>query len=55
MTSQTEKQTIAMPILLNISRSKENQTIKFGQLIEYNMKYTIIHEMWWRNYSQIFF
>ena len=22
----------------NISRSKDNQTIKFGQLIEYNMK-----------------
>ena len=44
ITSQPEKQTIAMPILLNISICKDNQTIKFGQLAEYNMKYTIIHE-----------
>ena len=27
-----------MLILTNISRSKGNQTIKYGQLIEYNMK-----------------
>ena len=27
-----------MQILLSISRSKDNQTMKFGQLIEYNMK-----------------
>ena len=27
-----------MHILPNISRSKGNQTIKFGQLIEYNMR-----------------
>ena len=25
-------------ILPNISRSKDNQTMKFGQLIEYNMR-----------------
>ena len=37
MTSQPGKQTIAMYILPNISRSKGNQTMKFGQLIEYNM------------------
>ena len=35
MTSQLGKQTIA---LLNISRSKGNQTMKFGQLIEYNIR-----------------
>ena len=29
---------IRIHILLNISRSKGNQTIKFGELIEYNMK-----------------
>ena len=29
-----------MHILPNISRSKDNQTIKFGQLIEYNMRNT---------------
>ena len=37
MTSQTAKQTIAIHILSNISKSKGNQTMKFGQLIEYNM------------------
>ena len=38
MTSQPGSQTIAIYILINISRSKDNQTMKFGQLIEYNMK-----------------
>ena len=37
MTSQPEKQTVAMHIFPYISRSKENQTMKFGPLIEYNM------------------
>ena len=38
MTSQPDLQTIAKHILPNISRSKSNQTMKFGELIEYNMK-----------------
>ena len=38
MLAQLGQQTTAMHILTNISRSKGNQTIKFGQLIEYNMK-----------------
>ena len=38
MTSQTGKQTIPIHILSNISRSKANQTMKFGQLIEYNTR-----------------
>ena len=38
MTSQTGKQTIAIHKLPNISRSKGNQAMKFGQLIEYNMR-----------------
>ena len=38
MTSQPGKQTIAIHILPNISRIKSNQTMKFGQLIEYNVK-----------------
>ena len=33
-----KKQTIAMRILPNISLNKENQAIKFGELIEYNMR-----------------
>ena len=32
MTSQPEKQTITIHILTNISRSKDNQAMKFGQL-----------------------
>ena len=38
ITSQPGKQTIAIHILPNISRSKGNQTMKFGQLIECNMR-----------------
>ena len=37
MTSQPGKQTIAIHLLPNISRSKDNQTKKLGQLIECNM------------------
>ena len=38
MTSQSGKQTVAINILSNISRSKGNQAMKFGQLIKHNMK-----------------
>ena len=38
MTSQPGQQIIAVHILSNISRGKGNQTMKFGQLIEYNMR-----------------
>ena len=37
MTSNIGKQIITIYILPNISRRNDNQTIKFGQLIEYNM------------------
>ena len=37
MTSQTGKQTITICVLPDISISKGNQTMKFGQFIEYNM------------------
>ena len=36
MTSQTGTQTIAVSILPDISKGKRNQTMKVGQLIEYN-------------------
>ena len=39
MTSQPGKQTIAIHILLDILRSKDNQTMKLGQLTEYNKKH----------------
>ena len=38
MTSQPGLEAIAIHILPNISRSKDNQTMKSGQLIEYNKK-----------------
>ena len=38
MTSQPGKQTIALHTLPNISRRKYNQTMKYGQLVEYNMR-----------------
>ena len=44
MTSQTGQQIITVHILSNISRSKVNQAMKFGQLIEYNMKNIFIEK-----------
>ena len=38
MTSQPGLQTIAIHILPNMSQSKGNQTMKLGQLIEYNKR-----------------
>ena len=37
MVSKPGKQTVVIHILSNISGSKENQTMKLGQLIKYNM------------------
>ena len=50
MMSQPGKQTIAIHIFPNISSSKSNQTIKFGQLIEYNLR-NIFLEKWYTNYG----
>ena len=36
MTSQPGKQTITIDMLPDISRSKDGQVMKLGQLIEYN-------------------
>ena len=38
MTSQPRKKTITKNVLPDITKSKGNQTIKFGHLIEYNVK-----------------
>ena len=38
ITSQPGSQTIAIQIFVNISRTKGNSTMKFDQLIEYNMR-----------------
>ena len=37
MMSQSGQQIITIRILSNISRSKDNQTMKLGQIIEHNM------------------
>ena len=42
MTSQPGQQTIAIHLLTNISRSKGNQAMKLGQLIEYNLRNTFL-------------
>ena len=42
MTSQTGQQIITKHLLSDISRSKGNQTMTFGQLIEYNVRYIFL-------------
>ena len=44
ITSQSGKQTIAIHILSNMARSKNNQAIKFGQLIECNMRIIFVEK-----------
>ena len=44
MTSQPGKQIITIHILPDISRNQGNQTMQFGQLIEYNMRNIFIEK-----------
>ena len=44
MTSQPGQQIIALHIFLNISRSKQNQTMNLGQLIEDNMQNILLEK-----------
>ena len=57
--SQPSQQTIALHMLPNIPRGKGNQTVKFGQLINYKTRniflFKVIQKMWWRNYFHAFF
>ena len=46
MMSKTGKQTKVILISPITSRSKGNQAIKFGQLIEYNVKNNFLQKMW---------
>ena len=46
MTSQHGKQVIAIHIFPNISRSKYNQTMKFGQLTKYNMRNCFLEKLY---------
>ena len=45
MTSQAGLQTTAIQILSNISQSKGNQEIKFGQLIGYNKRNIFLRKL----------
>ena len=46
MMLQPEKQTISILILPCISRIKDNQTVTFGQLIEYNMRKIFLEQLY---------
>ena len=46
MTSQPGQQTIAIHILSNISQSKGNQTMKFGQAIEDNKRIVFLQKLY---------
>ena len=55
MTPQSGYQTIAIHILPNISRSKGNQTIKFGQVIQHNKKNIFIQKSFRKQRREISF
>ena len=44
MALQTSKQIITTHILSNVPTTKCNQTMKFGQLKEYNMRYIFLQK-----------
>ena len=46
MTLQPGSQTSAIHILHDISQSKGNQTMKLGQLIEYNKRNIFLQNLW---------
>ena len=45
MTLQPGLQTVAINVLPNISQSKDNQTIKFGQFIDYNYRNIFLRKL----------
>ena len=46
MASQPGSQTIAIHILSNISHSKGDQTMKFGQLIKHNKRNILLQKQY---------
>ena len=46
ITSKHGKQAIAIHIFPNISRSKDSQTMKFGQLTKYNMRNCFLENLY---------
>ena len=53
MTSQHGRKIITIHILPNISRSKSNQTMKIGQLMEYNIRNIFIAKSYAKCSGQI--
>ena len=51
--SQSGKQIIAIHILPNISRSKDNETMKFGLLIENNMRNIFLEKSYTKHGGEI--
>ena len=54
MVSQTWKETKAIHILRNIWRSKGNQTMKCGQLIEFNKRNIFLKKLYPRCGERLF-
>ena len=46
MTSQAETEAITISILPGISKYKDNRTMKFGQLIELNVRNIFLQKIW---------
>ena len=54
MTPQSGKQRIAIHILFNIEKSKDSQTMKFGQLIENNMRNIFLEKSYTKLLEKVF-
>ena len=48
MATHIGKQIMTIHILSYIARNKGNQTMKFGQLIEYNMRNNFLQNLCWK-------
>ena len=53
MIPQPGKQIITKYIFSNISRNKDNQTMEFGQLIEYNMRNICLEKLFTKYYENV--
>ena len=55
MTSQPGKQAFTIHILPNVPRSKSNQTMKYGQLIQYSMRNIFLEKSYTKHGVETFF
>ena len=54
MTSKPGTQAIAIRVLPNVSRNKDNEVMKFGQLIEYNMRNIFLEKSYTKYGKKLF-